>query len=60
MTETGSVTRSGCDLLVALDASSMSGKAKQARKFGIPVVSSEEFLRRIESGEAKMNSHGSS
>ncbi len=60
MTETGSVTRSGCDLLVALDASSMSGKAKQARKFGIPVVSSEEFLRRIESGEAKMNSHSSS
>jgi ATP-dependent DNA helicase PIF1 len=47
MVEVESVTRRGCDLVVALDASSMSGKAKQARKFGIPVLSSQEFLRRL-------------
>lgn len=45
MLEVESVTRRGCDLVVALDASSMSGKAKQARKFDIPVLSSTEFLQ---------------
>lgn len=40
----GSVTKKGCDLLVAADTSSMSGKAKKARDFEIPVVSVEDFL----------------
>ena len=45
---TGSVTKSSCDVLVASDVSSQSGKAKNARKFGIPVISVEDFLDRIE------------
>lgn len=39
-----SVTRKACDLVVAADKASMSGKAKKARDFGIPVISVEEFL----------------
>ena len=39
-----SVTRSGCDVLVASDASSGSSKARNARKWGIPVVSAADFL----------------
>lgn len=39
-----SVTKKTCDLLVAADKSSMSGKAKKARDFGIPVISVIEFL----------------
>lgn len=38
------VTKKECDLVVAEDKSSMSGKAKKARKFGIPVISVQEFL----------------
>ena len=41
-----SVTKKGCDLLVAADSSSMSGKVKKARDYGIPVISVEEFLQR--------------
>ena len=41
------VTRRGCDLLVAVDHASQSGKAAQARKLGIPVVSLTEFAARI-------------
>lgn len=41
---TSSVTKMGCDLLIASDTSSMSGKTKQARKFGIPVLATEDFL----------------
>lgn len=39
-----SVTKKGCDLLVAADVASMSGKAKKAMHFGIPVMSVEEFV----------------
>lgn len=40
----GSVTKSGCDLLVAADTASRSGKAGKARKYGIPVVDVHDFL----------------
>jgi len=39
-----SVTKKTCDLLVAADKSSMSGKTKKARDYGIPVISVKEFL----------------
>ena len=39
-----SVTRSGCDVLVAADVSSGSSKMRNARKWGIPVVSAADFL----------------
>jgi DNA polymerase-3 subunit epsilon len=42
-----SVTKKGCDLLVAADTSSMSGKAKKALAYGIPVMSAVEFLAAI-------------
>ena len=44
MQPVGSVTKKNCDLLVAADASSQSGKARKARKYGIPVVSVQDFL----------------
>lgn len=40
-----SVTKGACDVLIAADASSMSGKAKKARQYGKPVHSLEEFLQ---------------
>ena len=39
-----SVTKKSCDLLVAVDKSSMSGKTQKARGFKIPIISVEEFL----------------
>lgn len=39
-----SVTKTNCQLLVAADPSSMSGKAKDAQKFGIPVASVADYL----------------
>lgn len=39
-----SVTKNDCDVLVAEDKSSASGKAKKARDYGIPVLSVLEFL----------------
>lgn len=39
------VTKKECDLLVASDAKSMSGKSKKARNFGIPIISTQEFLK---------------
>jgi DNA polymerase-3 subunit epsilon len=42
-----SVTKKSCDLLVAADKSSMSGKTKKARDFGINVISVSEFLQLI-------------
>jgi len=45
-----SVTRKDCDLLVAADTASMSGKAKLAQKYGVPVASVPDFLDSIQSG----------
>jgi len=42
-----SVSKKGCDLLVAADTSSASGKAKKAREYGIRVMSVQEFLRQV-------------
>ena len=42
-----SVTKKSCDLLVAADKSSMSGKTKKARDFGVNVISVSEFLELI-------------
>ena len=38
------VTKKGCDALVAADVSSMSGKAKKAKEWGIPVLSVDQFI----------------
>ena len=38
------VTKKGSDVLVAADESSMSGKAKKAKGWGIPVISVEKFI----------------
>jgi DNA polymerase-3 subunit epsilon len=38
------VSRKSCDLLVAADAATSSGKAKKARDLGIPVIGLSEFL----------------
>lgn len=40
------VTKRGCDLVVAADTASSSGKARKARDYGIPVIDVAEFLRR--------------
>ncbi len=42
-----SVTKKACDLLVAQDPESLSGKAQKAIKWGIPVISVAEFLKKI-------------
>jgi DNA polymerase-3 subunit epsilon len=47
----GSVSKSGCDLLVASDPTTSSGKAGNARKWGIPVMGIDEFLDSIGSSE---------
>ena len=46
-----SVSRKGCDALVAADPSSASGKAQKARGLGIPIISIEEFLAMV--GQAR-------
>ena len=40
----GNVTKKYCDMVIAAEASSMSGKAKKARELGFPVKSVAEFL----------------
>jgi DNA polymerase-3 subunit epsilon len=46
-----SVTAKGCGLLVAADTSTSSGKADQARRFGIPVASVEDFLNSVSTAQ---------
>ena len=43
----GSVTKKGCDLLIAADPSSQSGKATKARRYGIPVMAVAKFLKEV-------------
>ena len=43
----GSVTKKGCDLLVAADSSSQSGKARKAHDYGIPVMTVVDFLNKV-------------
>jgi DNA polymerase-3 subunit epsilon len=38
------VTKKGCDILVAADEATMSGKAKKAKEWGIPLISVEKFV----------------
>ena len=42
------VSKKGCDVLVAADASTSSGKARNARKWDIPIVPVHEFLGRFD------------
>ena len=42
-----SVTKKACDLVVAADPSTQSGKASSARSWGIPVIGVVEFLTRL-------------
>ena len=42
-----SVTKKGCELLVAGDSSTQSGKAHKARSYGIPVMTVADFLEQI-------------
>lgn len=39
------VSKRGCDLVVAADPASQSGKAKKARRWGIPVVAVSDFVQ---------------
>lgn len=38
------VSKKNCDLLVAADPASTSGKAQKARQYGIPIMSIEDFM----------------
>jgi DNA polymerase-3 subunit epsilon len=44
LTSVKGVTKKGCDLVVASDPASQSGKARKARDYGIPVASVRDFL----------------
>lgn len=46
----GNVTKKACDMLVAADVSSASGKARKARAYGKPIISTAEFLDWCRSG----------
>ncbi|MFJ1461694.1 exonuclease domain-containing protein [Nocardia sp. N2S4-5] len=45
-----SVTAKGCQLLVAADVSTRSGKSDNAKKFGIPIAALDDFLRVLPAG----------
>jgi DNA polymerase III subunit epsilon len=45
-----SVTKSRCQLLVAADTASRSGKADKARRFEIPIVGARDFVRATSGG----------
>lgn len=44
MTPVPTVSKKNCDVVVAEDISSASGKAKKAREYGIPVITVSDFL----------------
>jgi DNA polymerase-3 subunit epsilon len=44
------VSKKGCDMVIAADVSSMSGKAKKAKEYGIPVIDVPTFLAYCSSG----------
>ena len=48
MQPVASVTKTTCDLLVAADPASTSGKAQKARQYGIPVISVRDFMSQID------------
>jgi len=48
MIEVNSVTKKNCDLLVAFNAASMSGKAKKARELGKPIIDAAMFSKLLE------------
>ena len=43
-----SVTKKGCDYLVAADVATLSGKARTARKWNIPILSVSDFVELIQ------------
>lgn len=46
--EVTAVTKTKCDLVVAFDPSSMSGKARKARELSKPVISAADFLEQLQ------------
>lgn len=46
----GNVSAKDCQLLVAADTSTLSGKAKKAQQFGIPIAGVDDFLTALENG----------
>ena len=47
----GSVTKSRCQLLVAADTASRSGKATKARRYEIPIIDARDFLAATRGGQ---------
>ncbi len=47
-----SVTKKSCDLLVASDSASTSGKARKARDYGVPVIDVAAFLNELGYGDS--------
>ena len=50
LTPVQTVTKKGCDLVVAADPTSSSGKARKARSWGIPIISVKTFSDLIKHG----------